>query len=134
MESGIQEVIQIFCSICSRGVLVRNESMYKCKKCGREVCRGCFDKEHRLCLECVEETIPEAANKMEKFKAFQSHSPEEPQERKKQHIWLIVLGFVIFGGVLLSSIFMYIPDLVVLIVAVAGLFLAVRNILNLLNN
>ena len=134
MERGIQEVIQVFCSICSRGVLVRNESMYKCKKCGREICRGCFDKEHRLCLECVKETMPEVGDRMENFIAVQNSNIEDPKNRIKQHIWMIVIGIVMFGGVLLLSVIIYIPVLVVLAIAVSGLYLAVRNMLNMLKN
>ncbi len=134
MERGIQEVIQVFCSICSRGVLVRNESMYKCKKCGREICRGCFDKEHRLCLECVKEAMPETGSRMEIFKAAQPSGIDDPKARRKQHVWMIIVGIVMFGGVLLLSVIIYIPGLVVMAVAAAGLYLAVRNMLNMLKN
>jgi len=134
MERGIQEVIQVFCSICSRGVLVRNESMYKCKQCGLEVCRSCFDKEHRLCVECVRQKAPEAPNKMERIKALQQDRDEKSELDKKTQITVMILGFALFGGVLLLSVVIYIPEWVVLAVAVLGLYLGIRNILNLLKN
>jgi hypothetical protein len=47
-----ERVIQVFCDGCSRGVLVWRESMYKCTKCGKQVCHACFDTSRRQCIEC----------------------------------------------------------------------------------
>ena len=133
MERGIQEVIQVFCSICSRGVLVRNESMYKCKQCGQEVCRSCFDREQRLCVECVKQKMPEAANKVERIKTMHQVSDDKPSNYYKKAIWLMVVGLVLFTGVLLLSIVIYIHELVVIAIVITGLYLVIRSILRLLN-
>lgn len=47
-----QRPVQVFCDICSRGVLVWKESMYRCPGCGKQVCADCFDRKHRKCHAC----------------------------------------------------------------------------------
>lgn len=47
-----QRPVQVFCDICSRGVLVWKESMYRCPACSRQVCAECFDRNLRKCAVC----------------------------------------------------------------------------------
>lgn len=49
----MSEGVQVFCDICSRGVLIHKESIYKCKKCGKQVCVDCFDRGFIICKECA---------------------------------------------------------------------------------
>jgi hypothetical protein len=48
-----QRPIQVFCDVCSRGVLVWKESMYRCPACGKQVCVDCFDRNLRKCHACA---------------------------------------------------------------------------------
>lgn len=50
---------QHFCDICSRGVILRREPVFKCRGCGRIVCRDCFNSPMRLCEECFASAIEE---------------------------------------------------------------------------
>jgi len=43
---------QVFCDVCSRGVTLNWEHIYRCRGCGRVVCKDCFRPELKLCSEC----------------------------------------------------------------------------------
>ena len=133
-EKGIEKVSQIFCPICSRGVLVENESMYKCKLCNRVVCRPCFDKEHRLCVECNKAShqgiwVPEDLSQQTIMK------PEvDGKSYRKMGVWFVISGLVVFSGVTLGSVLVEIPKWLVVILAVGGIYLFVRGIMLLLKD
>ena len=93
-------VIQVFCDCCSRGVMVWKESMFKCQKCGRQVCASCFNRMMKECASC---TNPDS-DKSEITQSGVHHVITERQKeyqakrRKSELIWAIVTVVVVFGG------------------------------------
>ncbi|GEM_PF-1559909 len=117
MSESIQEAVQVFCPICARGVIVRNESMYKCPACERQVCRPCFDKEHRLCVECcgpmkgtpnVRSAVQQAGGSRHACAAAPA-AGQRPRDRTRQGIWFFLAGITAFVAVMLLSLFVRIP-------------------------
>lgn len=68
----MSEGIQVFCDICAKGVIVHKQSMYKCKKCGKQVCVVCFDRGLKQCLECANPIL------------FQEKKMQEQERRKRE--------------------------------------------------
>jgi hypothetical protein len=107
-QKSVQDVIQIFCHICSRGVIVRNESMFKCKKCGKEVCQVCFDRQVRLCVEC--------ANEAKKEDTYSELRPgvREPlvqpvKQNRKLGLFLLIGGLVVIPATFLVGVLVNLP-------------------------
>lgn len=50
---------QVFCEVCSRGVLISREPVYKCRQCGKVVCRDCFHSPLRQCEDCYVASLEE---------------------------------------------------------------------------
>jgi hypothetical protein len=127
-QKTIQEVIQIFCPICSKGVIVRNESMYKCKKCGKEVCQICFDRQVRLCVECAGEAKKENA-----YLELRPGVVEPIKKPKKQNhkigLLLLITGLVIIPVGFLLGVFVILPymPLLVGVLELAGFFLFIKG-------
>jgi hypothetical protein len=135
MDKGIQEVIQVFCPICSRGVIVRNESMFRCKQCGRDVCRSCFDREERFCIECVGGRKPQDLRR-----SGEGHPPavsrakgtETAPEGSRRDARLVVAGLVVFAAGLSTSLLMAVPLWAGLVAAAAGIGMMARGLVGLL--
>lgn len=137
MEKGIQDGIQVFCSICSRGVIVRNESMFKCKWCGREVCRTCFDREGRACVECVGERKPRdlsrPASAPEPGKSF-VRTTESASPSSKNNALFVIAGVVLFAAGISTSMMPFIPLWAGLVAAVGGVLLLAKGLAGLLRS
>lgn len=137
MDKVIQEVVQVFCQICSRGVIVRNESMFKCKACGREVCRTCFDREERQCVECVGERKPQDLRK-----PAAAAKPAEPFVRNnveakttsKRNVMMVIVGVALFATGISTSLLPVIPLWAGLVVAVGGVVLLAKGLAALLRD
>jgi hypothetical protein len=90
-----ERVIQVFCDICSRGVLVWRESMYKCPKCGKQVCHTCFHPPHKMCVEC---SRPQReADEMSRLVARQAAEEQEREAAKlraSNRLWMGILTAV----------------------------------------
>jgi hypothetical protein len=104
-----ERVIQVFCDICSRGVLVWRESMYKCPDCGKQVCHACFHSPHRQCVEC---SRPQReAEEMSRIVARQAADEQEREAAKlraSNRLWMGILTYF-----LLTSNFQFrVPDIV----------------------
>ena len=107
-QKTIQEVIQIFCPICSKGILVRNESMYKCKKCGKEVCQICFDRQVRLCVECANEAKKEDTySDLRPGVGVPSGKPRK--QNKKTGLFLLITGLVVIPATFLVGVLVNLP-------------------------
>jgi hypothetical protein len=107
-QKTINEVIQIFCPICSKGVLVRNESMYKCKKCGKEVCQICFDRQVRLCVECANEAKKE--NTYSELRPGVRELPGQPvKQNRKLGLFLLIAGLVAIPAAFIAGVLVYFP-------------------------
>lgn len=113
-QKTIQEVIQIFCPICSRGVIVRNESMYKCKKCGKEVCQICFDRQVRLCVECANEAKKEDTY-LELRPGATSSTDKPGKQNKKNGMVLLVAGLIIIPVAFLVGVMVRFPYMSVIV-------------------
>ncbi len=90
-----ERVIQVFCDICSRGVLVWRESMYKCPTCGKQVCFGCFDTSHRQCVDCsrpVREA--EEMNRLLARQAAEEQEREAERIRRANRLWIGILSVI----------------------------------------
>jgi hypothetical protein len=126
-QKSVQDVIQIFCHICSRGVIVRNESMFKCKKCGKEVCQVCFDRQARLCVECVAEAKKDGV--ITEFKPIADAPPAKGggKHSRKLALSLIVSGFVVIIGTFLLGALYNLHSLVVGVLELAGFALFIRG-------
>ena len=129
-QKTIQEVIQIFCPICSKGILVRNESMYKCKKCSKEVCLVCFDRPARLCVECSTETKSESEHSRRK-----SHNEEltitttPVKQSRKLGLLLVAAGLVIISAAFLLGAIVNLPTIVVGVLELMGFALFLKGFL-----
>jgi hypothetical protein len=139
MDGSIQEAIQVFCPICARGVIVRNESMFKCKRCGREVCRACFDRDERQCLECVGERKPHDLRSAKHQIKDEGSAPEMPRpspaaERPRTAVWLVASGLFLFAAGLSTSLLPAIPFWAGLLTAVAGVVLFAKGLISLLRS
>lgn len=140
MGNSIQEAVQVFCPICSRGVLVRNESMYRCPRCDRQVCRPCFDKEHRLCVECCgplkgrPNTGPTFPAADEPVPAVDQPPPVARRDRAKQGVWFFLTGIVAFVAIMLSSLVVTVPGWLTPVVAGIGVIAFVGGIILILKN
>ncbi|MCU0607739.1 MAG: hypothetical protein MUF78_10055 [Candidatus Edwardsbacteria bacterium] len=141
MSESIQEVVQVFCPICARGVIVRNESMYKCPACGRQVCRPCFDKEHRLCIECCGpmKGTPNprpTAGREERWTAREAPGRSRPvgRDRTRQGIWFFGAGIAAFAAVMVTSLFVSVPPWLTTAAAGAGVLSFVGGIVIILRD
>ncbi|MDP2807084.1 MAG: hypothetical protein Q8O74_02970 [bacterium] len=131
-QKTIQEAIQIFCPICSKGILVRNESMYKCKKCGKEVCQICFDRQVRLCVECASEA------KKENTYLEQRPGPREPsgktgRQSRKVGLFLLIAGLVVIPAAFLVGVIVNLPHMpiVVGVLELAGFGMFIKGFMML---
>jgi hypothetical protein len=130
-------VVQVFCQICSRGVIVRNESMCKCKACGREVCRACFDREERQCIECVGERKPHDLRKPAAAKEAAEPVAREKATAKaadKRNVVLTIVGMALFATGISTSLLPVIPLWAGLVAAVGGVFLFAKGLASLLRS
>ncbi|MRR09797.1 hypothetical protein EG831_06945 [bacterium] len=141
MTESINEVVQVFCSICARGVIVRNESMYKCPACGRQVCRPCFDKEHRLCIECCGpmKGTPNprpAAGREQRFASGDGGggAQHRGRDRTRQGIWFFGAGIAAFAAVMVASLFVTAPPWLTTAAAGAGVLSFVGGIVMILRD
>jgi uncharacterized membrane protein YvbJ len=125
-QKTVQDVIQIFCPICSKGILVRNESMYKCKKCGKEVCSMCFDRQARLCVECVAEAKKEGVNP-EYRPIIDAPKAKVVKHSRKTGLILVVSGIVVIIATFLVGAFYNLPSLVVGVLELAGFALFIKG-------
>jgi uncharacterized membrane protein YvbJ len=92
-----ERVIQVFCDECSRGVLVWKESMYKCTRCGRQVCQNCFDISLRQCIECCRPVRDaEAVTRTLAAKLTEEEQRAAEKRRKIQSTWTGILSIVAF--------------------------------------
>ena len=138
MDKEIVDSIQVFCPICARGVLIRNESMYKCPQCQRVVCRPCFDKEHRLCVDCCDPQLKGKPRRASHIPALED--PDEPQparpsrDRTKEGVWLFVAGVVLIAGAMVMSLLVSIPNWLMTIVAGVACILFILGMTHLLRN
>lgn len=90
-----ERVIQVFCDICSRGVLVWRESMYKCPDCGKQVCSSCFDSAHRQCMDCSRPK--REAEELERILVRQAAEEQEREAeriRRANRLWIGILSVV----------------------------------------
>ena len=125
-QKSVQDVIQIFCHICSRGVIVRNESMFKCKKCGKEVCQVCFDRQARLCVECVAEAKKEGVNP--EFKPIIDTPPAKGgKQNRKMGLLLIACGMVVIIATFLVGAVLNLSSLAVGVLELAGFALFIKG-------
>lgn len=135
MDKVIQEAVQVFCQICSRGVIVRNESMFKCKACGREVCRACFSREERLCIECAGDSRPQdlrrAAPPGRRDEGRPREFPEEPR-RTRRDVWLVIAGMLLFTAGIGTSLLPMVPFWAGLAAAGAGVIMLAKGLIGLL--
>jgi len=129
-QKTIQEAIQVFCPICSKGILVRNESMYKCKKCGKEVCLVCFDRPARLCVECVSEAKKESTYSELKPAARESSGQPGIQSRKAGLIMLIS-GLTLIPATFLVGALVNLPYMSILVgvLEIVGFVLFIKGFL-----
>ena len=140
MGNSIQEAVQVFCPICSRGVLVRNESMYRCPRCDRQVCRPCFDKEHRLCVDCCgslkgkPNTGPYIPSADESRTFEETPVPATRRDRTKQGVWFFLTGIVAFVAIMLSSLFVTVPSWLTPVAAAIGVVAFVGGIIMILRD
>ena len=136
MDKVAGEAIQVFCPICARGVLIRNESMYKCPRCQREVCRPCFDKEHRLCVDCCGPLLKGKPRVNDAADRPDPDGPPLPQapsrDRTRDGIWLLVAGVVLIAAAMLLSLFLSIPNWLMTILAGIACVLFVLGMTRLL--
>jgi hypothetical protein len=90
-----ERVIQVFCDICSRGVLVWRESMYKCPDCGKQVCSGCFDGPHRQCMDCSRpKREAEEMSRLVARQAAEEQEREAARIRASNRLWIGILSAV----------------------------------------
>jgi len=90
-----ERVIQVFCDQCSRGVLVWKESMYKCQRCGRQVCHSCFDATFRQCVECAKPQREEAEiNRVMATQATVEEHRVLERRLKLQRVWTSILSII----------------------------------------
>ncbi|MCK5116888.1 MAG: hypothetical protein KAR44_09830 [Candidatus Aegiribacteria sp.] len=84
--------VQIFCDICSKGVLVHKSSMYKCRVCGKQVCNSCWVSKYNKCRLCAKSEI-EKENKIQeiKNKAVVRERENKERTRKQEEAELIRL-------------------------------------------
>lgn len=142
MAESIQEVVQVFCPICARGVIVRNESMYKCPACGRQVCRPCFDKDHRLCVECrgpmdgKRSPRPAPAAAPPQRYGDDRGGPSRPRgrDRTRQGIWFFGAGIAAFAAVMVASLWISVPPWLTTAAAGAGVLAFVGGIVMILRD
>lgn len=140
MGKSIQEAVQIFCPICARGVLVRNESMYKCPQCEREVCRPCFDKEHRQCVDCCGtmkgKPNPRPSNPLaDELEAMPGALPRSSRaDRTRQGVWFFLTGIVAFVAIMLLGLFVTVPAWLTPVAAGIGVIAFVGGIIMILTD
>jgi len=92
-----ERVIQVFCDECSRGVLVWKESMYKCTRCGRQVCQNCFDTSLKQCIECCRPVREaEAVTRALAAKLTEEEQRAAEKRRRIQSTWTGILTIVAF--------------------------------------
>lgn len=113
-QRTIQDAVQIFCPICSKGVIVRNESMYKCKKCGKEVCQICFDRQVRLCVECAGEAKKEDTySELRPGVGVPLKKPSS--QNKKTGLILLIFGLVVIPATFLMGVLVNLPYMPVIV-------------------
>jgi hypothetical protein len=94
---------QVFCDVCSRGVTLNWEHIYRCRACSRHTCKECFRPELKLCSECETELLKTREYDTLKAAAGSARSPEEKsRELRKRRLnalkWLVAGPLVIFAA------------------------------------
>lgn len=99
---------QQFCEVCSRGVILGRESVYKCAGCGKIVCRDCFHPQQRQCDECFATSLEEQ-RRVRLVEDVESHRLEEEQrlrdlaehmrqglvrQRRSALVWMVAVPVV----------------------------------------
>ncbi len=131
MSKEVADSIQVFCPICARGVLVRNESMYKCPKCQRVVCRPCFDKEQRLCVDCCD---PQLKGKPRGSGHSVVPAPAAAPNRTRRGVALFVAGIAALVAVVVLGLFVTLPNWLTGIIVCAACISFTLGIVQLLKN
>jgi hypothetical protein len=140
MPPEATDSIQVFCPICARGVLIRNESMYKCPQCQRVVCRPCFDKEHRLCVDCCDPQLkgkprgPGRSHIPALADPALAPSAAPARDHTRQGIILFVAGIVALVSVMVLGLFLTIPSWLTGVIAGAACLSFTFGIVQLLKN
>ena len=80
----MSDAVQVFCDICSRGVLVFKEPMYKCKNCGKQVCETCFSKDYKVCAECAKPIITEQLIEKRKWEEANKRIQEQQEKERRR--------------------------------------------------
>lgn len=95
-----ERVIQVFCDHCSRGVMVWKESMYKCQKCGRQVCASCFNRSLRECAACTTPDRDKSEITASGVHQVITERQKEYQRRRRRSelVWAIITVVVVLGG------------------------------------
>jgi len=76
---------QVFCDVCHRGVLINQESMYKCEACARQVCGTCWDSRYNICSICSQPyRLEEQKRSAEKQKAEEEKKIYELNIKKEK--------------------------------------------------
>jgi hypothetical protein len=77
--------------------------MYKCPKCGRQVCHACFDTSRRQCAECAR---PARETELRDKEVAERLADEKQRAEDRRRQWqnavtglLTALGFVAAAGV-----------------------------------
>ncbi|MDM7993542.1 MAG: hypothetical protein QUS11_09525 [Candidatus Fermentibacter sp.] len=74
---------QLFCEVCSRGVILGRESVYKCAVCGKIVCRDCFHTPQKQCDECFAAFLEEQ-RRVRLVEDVESHRLEEEERLRER--------------------------------------------------
>jgi hypothetical protein len=141
MAPEATDSIQVFCPICARGVLIRNESMYKCPRCERVVCRPCFNKEHRLCVECCDPQTkgrPRSTSPIPALSDPDDPHPAQPvrlpRDRTRQGIALFVTGIAALVAVVVLGQFVTLPNWLTALIVCAACISFTLGIVQLLKD
>ncbi len=99
---------QQFCEVCSRGVILSRESLFKCIQCGKVVCRNCFHAQQKQCDDCYAVFLEEQ-RKLRIVEDLETHRLEEEQklreiakhrrrrlmqQRKSALVWMVLVPVV----------------------------------------
>jgi hypothetical protein len=94
---------QVFCDVCSRGVTLNWEHIYRCRLCGKHVCIECFRPELKLCAECDSDVRKSSEYDALKAATMGALSPEERKlnlrkRRLQAQKWMVAGPLVICAG------------------------------------
>ncbi len=92
----------VFCDVCSRGVMLNWEHIYRCRLCSKHVCRDCFDAELKLCIDC--RSLLERNRELEALQT--ARAPQGTPESRKADLRarrLSALKWVVLGPLLIFA-------------------------------